>query len=177
MNYNSTNNYSNIIWYTTISTKIQINEFQKSIEHKRKHSSKSTQYNFLTKWKKKSKINLNFIFMLILKVPDSYYFCHTCFKLLVMLWYLNFFSEIASSVVPARGRGFDVVPPLRSSNSAKPARILGSWERKSRNEPKRHKSNGAGRSWSARGGDSGSAIPSGQLYNSQTRREPPSRNH
>lgn len=35
MNYNSTNNYSNIIWYTTISTKIQINEFQKSIEHKR----------------------------------------------------------------------------------------------------------------------------------------------
>lgn len=115
--------------------------------------------------------------MLILKVPDSYYFCHTCFKLLVMLWYLNFFSEIASSVVPARGRGFDVVPPLRSSNSAKPARILGSWERKSRNKPKRHKSNGAGRSWSARGGDSGSAIPSGQLYNSQTRREPPSRNH
>lgn len=128
--------------------------------------------------KKKIENKLEFYFHAYFKSAWFILFLPYLFlKLLVMLWYLNFFSEIASSVVPARGRGFDVVPPLRSSNSAKPARILGSWERKSRNEPKRHKSNGAGRSWSARGGDSGSAIPSGQLYNSQTRREPPSRNH
>lgn len=96
--------------------------------------------------------------MFILKVFDLYYFCYICFKLFVMLWYLNFFSEIASFVVFARGRGFDVVLFLRFFNFAKLVRIFGLWERKLRNELKRYKFNGVGRSWSVRGGDSGLAI-------------------
>lgn len=86
MNYNSTNNYSNIIWYTTISTKIQINEFQKSIEHKRKHSSKSTKYNFLTKWKKKIENKLEFYF-------------HAYFKSAWFILFLPYLFQITCNVM------------------------------------------------------------------------------
>ena len=102
------------------------------------------------------------------------YWCLFCCYIAV---YFIVYSEVASSAVPAGGRGSDLVSSVRSPHPAKPARILGSWEVQCRNKPERHKSDGTCHHRTAGGGDCRSAIPSGQLLVSKKPWKSPSRNN